>query len=238
MFQVTKDGTPILFRQSQAVKDLATQFNQTYTSKNSVKARAAWGSLLEQIRKSDLVCVNSKGEAVTSKDAPKLTFAAICRELGVPRSSAYALINEHIIVSTYPQVIQDAAADAGLNLALEHVQSAYGDMIAKGTLPENPNALEAAGIVAQLEAVPNPNAKSASKKTVEQRLISMFADIFEFTTENKSDSGFIRYCMVQAAKESLNPAGLETWQALVHQLAADEQASRKAARQAAEEPTS
>jgi hypothetical protein len=239
MFQITKDTTPILDQQSPTVKSLATQFNQDYTSKNSIKARVAWGSLLDQIRKSDLVCVNSSGEAITGKEAPRLTFEGICRELGCPRSTAYHYINTYITVSTYPQAIQDAAADARLNLALEHIQAAYADMIAKGTLPENPNALEAAGIVAQLEQAPNPNAKGKSpKKSIQQKLIDLFKGVFEFTDEEEVDSGFIRHCMMQAAKESLKPAGLETWQVLVHQLAMDEKASREAARQAAEETVS
>jgi hypothetical protein len=229
-FEITQDGTPILFQQSPAVQSLAKQFNSDYRSKNNVKVRAAWGSLLEQIRRLELKCVDSKGEPVeanpsqTPKDA---TFVAICRELGIPRSTAYLYMKEYLTISIYPQVVQDAAADAGLNLALDHVQAAYTDMAVTETDLSNPNAVR--GIIAQLEVATNPNAKRTTKKTVEQHLISMFMGIFEFTTKNKTESGLIRYCMAQAAKESLNPAGLETWQALVHQLSSDERASRQVA---------
>ena len=233
MFKITQDGTPILFRQSQAVQSLAIQFNMEYAGQKSVSVRAAWGKLLEQIRRSDLNCVDSEGKpvkATTNQTPGDTTFAAICRELGIPRSTAYLYIKDHITVSTYPQALQDAAADSGLNLALDHVQAAYAAMTVAEADLSNPHAVR--GIVAQLEVVPNPNVKKTAKKTVEEQLISLFTGIFEFTTENKTDSGLIRYCMAQAAKESLNRAGLETWQALVHRLATDEQASGQVAEEA------
>lgn len=229
MFRITEDGTPVLFRQSQEVQSLARQFNTDYTGQKSVSVRAAWGKLLEQIRRSDLNCVDSKGEpveATTNQTPSDTTFVAICRELGVPRSTAYLYLKDHITVSTYPQALQDAAADSGLNLALDHIQAAYAAMTVTEADLSNPNAVR--GIIARLEDVPNPNAKGTTKKTVEEQLIRLFAGIFEFTTKNKTDSGLIRYCMSQAARESLSAAGLETWQALVHRLATDEQASRQA----------
>jgi len=230
MFQITKDRTPILARQSEAVKSLATQFNQNYASKNSVKVRAAWGKLLEQIRRADLNCVNSDGQPVkgTANQTPEAaTFVAICRELGIPRSTAYLYIQDHITVNTYPQAIQDAAADAGLNLALDHVQAAYGGMTVTEADLSNPNAVR--GIIAQLEEAPKPNTMS-DKKSVEERLISLFADLFEFTMKNKKDvdSGLISYCMGKAAK-SLSPEGIETWQAVVHMQALQEKASHQVA---------
>ena len=164
MFQITKDRTPILAQQSEAVKSLATQFNQNYASKNSVKVRAAWGKLLEQIRKSDLNCVNSRGEAVraAANQTPEAaTFVAICRELGIPRSTAYLYIQDHITVSTYPQAIQDAAADAGLNLALDHVQAFYATLTVTDADLSNPNAVR--GIIAQLEDAPNVTTKICAK---------------------------------------------------------------------------
>jgi hypothetical protein len=105
-------------------------------------------------------------------------------------------------------------------MALDHIHAAYAKMIAEG-LTQNPNALEATGIVAQLEDAPNPNAKGKSpKKSVGQKLIDLFKELFQFTDEEEVDSGFIRHCMAQAAKESLKPAGLETWQVLVHSVGA------------------
>jgi hypothetical protein len=183
MFTITKDGTPILFQQSQAVQALAIQFNTQYTSKNSVKVRAGWGALLLPIQKSDLNLVNADGDPVQGTDAPSVTFAAICRELGIPRSTAYHYINEHITVTTYPQVIQDAAADAGLNLALEHVQAVYGAMVAKG-LPSNPSALEVKGIISELQDA-KPNKAPKSRESAQARFQRLLKEAFEYAKEEK-----------------------------------------------------
>ena len=205
MFQITKDRTPVLYLQSGAVQALATQFNTQYASKNSVKVRAAWGALLEQILKSDLNCVNTKGEAVTGADAPDITFAAICRELGIPRSTAYHYINEHITITTYPQVIQDAAAAAGLNLALEHVQAAYGQMVAKG-LPSDPSALEVKGIISELQNA-KPDKTTRPRESAQARFRRLLKEAFDFANENGLDELTVHETVESLIAESYGMPG-------------------------------
>lgn len=152
MLQITKDRTPVLYQQPGAVQQLATKFNQNYTGKNSVKTRAEWGRDLEEITRNLVNAKIGKGDKARILNGED-TFSRVCRELGIVRQSAYNWINEHIARSNYPQVIQDAAADAGLNLALPHVMSAYQ----KGTYPTNPDIYQAKGIVAELANVPPPD---------------------------------------------------------------------------------
>lgn len=139
MFQITKERTPVLFQQPQAVQTLAQQSNSHYTSQKSVQVRQQWRKFLKQIQEGDLNCVNAKGESVQNENPRKATFEAIGHELGISRSSGYTYINEYITAQTYPQVIRDAAAEAGLNLALPHVQAAYGEMVAQGFLFQTAN---------------------------------------------------------------------------------------------------
>src|SRR5258706_7484264 len=155
MFSITKDRTPVLFQQPAAVQQAAKDFNTDYNSKNSVKVRRAWGAFFEQIQKGLTQAKNAKGETMDGVS----TFTAICKELDVPRSSAYAYIRTHISCSNYPQAIQDAAEDAGLNLAQDHVIAEYVNLKGKneaGVNPAQPTILEARGIVALLADAPNP----------------------------------------------------------------------------------
>jgi hypothetical protein len=183
MFRITESKTPVLFRQPQAVQTLAQQFNSLYTNQRSVQVRVEWGKFLNQIQKGDLNCVNTKGEPVENTDPRKVTFETICHELGIGRSSAYNYINEYITAQTYPQVIRDAAAEAGLNLALPHVQAAYGEMTAKG-LPKDPSALELKGIIAELQdAKPNKTAKP--RESAQERFQRLLKEAFEFAKNEK-----------------------------------------------------
>lgn len=125
------------------MQTLCTQFTDSY-GKNR-KLVAQWGKILSDIR--DGLTVPS--DLAESDDPRGTTFTAICRELGIPRSTAYHYIHTFLITSTYPQWLQDAAPVNGLNLALEHVQNAYEEM--RATLPQNPNAFEISGVVAELK---------------------------------------------------------------------------------------
>ena len=228
MFQITEKDTPVLYALPQSVRDKAMEFNQLYTGQNSVAVRAGWGKLLEQINKAIQSGVTVNGKTLDGK----ATFRAVCRELGISPSTAYGYINSFISSNNFPPEIQQAAADAGLNLALDWVPGAYTALNVEQAKLSEPNYVR--GVIARLEDV-RPAKGGKAKKSVEQRLIEKFADIFEFTMDEEVSSGLIRYCMGQAAKESLNSAGLETWQALVHQLATDERASQDSARQVADE---
>jgi len=160
-FRIDKERTPFLAQQPEVVQDVARQFHQNYTSKNSVKVRATWGAFLEQIQNGLVAVTVGKGDKAHALDN-KETFAGICRELGIPRSTAYSYIHTYIVVSNYPQAIQEAAEEAGLNLALPHVMAEFQKM----TLPTNPSPLELRGIIAQLE-----EAKPAETETEEEPLL-------------------------------------------------------------------
>jgi hypothetical protein len=217
MFTVSKEKTPVLFQQSQEVQQFATQFNKLYTGQKSVEVRIAWGKLLEPLYQGlSGTTVNAKGETLSRNKA----WIAVCAELSIPRATADGYRNEYITSLTYPEPIRKAAAEAGLNLALEHVQAAYGKMIAEGQT-QTPNALEAAGIVAELEEAPDANKKPTTKKTNEEKLIAMFEELYAFTSDKKLDSGFIRFCMTQAMGK-LNADGVLTWQQVAHKLGQDE----------------
>jgi hypothetical protein len=133
----------IISQQPSAVQTLCQQFTQSY-QKNR-KLMGSWGKLLQEIR--DGLTVST--EFAESSDPQGSTFSAICRELGIPRSTAYHYINMFLITSTYPQWLQDAATPANLNLALEHVQNAYEDI--RASLPTDPNAFELQGIIGKLK---------------------------------------------------------------------------------------
>ncbi len=185
MFSITKDRTPVLFQQPAAVQQAAKDFNTDYNSKNSVKVRRAWGAFFEQIQKGLTQAKNAKGETMDGVS----TFTAICKELDVPRSSAYAYIRTHISCSNYPQAIQDAAEDAGLNLAQDHVIAEYVNLKGKneaGVNPAQPTILEARGIVALLADAPNPNKKPpVSHKTGAARFHELLNEAFEYADEEE-----------------------------------------------------
>jgi hypothetical protein len=152
----------VIGRQSDGVQELCAQFNNRYTSKNNVELRATWGALLEKVKNAPLNTVDEKGKPIESDEPQTATFSAICRELGVPRSTAYYYIETHIVVNNYPKSIQDAAAEACLNLAKPHVVAAFESMrqLAQGSenaIPAKPTPLEAKGIVLDLKKVkPTP----------------------------------------------------------------------------------
>lgn len=72
-------------------------------------------------------------------------------------------------------------------------------------------------------------AKDDERITAETELTSLFVRVFRLTNKLQADSGLIRYCMGQAAKQSLTGAGFETWHAVVHKLGQDEKAAAAAA---------
>ena len=175
-FIIDKTRTSILYQQSQAIQALAAQFHTEYASQRSVKVRVEWGKILNQININDLNCVNAKGETVTGDEAKGTTF-------GISRSSGYNYIRDYISATNYPQVIQDAAANAGLNLALPHVQAKYGEMVTKG-LPSNPSAPEIKGIISELQDA-QPNKTSNPRESAKARFQRLLKEAFEYAREEK-----------------------------------------------------
>jgi hypothetical protein len=144
----------VISQQPSAVQNLCKEFTQSY-QKNR-KLIGSWGKLLQEIRDGLTVSV----DFTESSDPHGSTFTAICRELGIPRSTAYHYINMFLISSTYPQWLQDAATVGNLNLSLKHVQDAYEDM--RETLPTDPNAFEVQGIIGKLKEAKPPKVSRPS----------------------------------------------------------------------------
>jgi hypothetical protein len=138
----------IISTQPSEVQALCKEFTQSY-QKNR-KLIGSWGKLLQDIRDGLTVA----DDFAESSDPHGSTFTAICRELGIPRSTAYHYINIFLISSTYPQWLQDAATVGDLNLSLAHVQAAYEDI--REGLPTDPNPLEVQGIIANLKLAKPP----------------------------------------------------------------------------------
>jgi hypothetical protein len=187
MFRITESGTPVLYQQTPAVQHLAVEFNQDYNSKNNVKVRRGFGVYLEQIHKGQTLAKNAQGKEMDGKS----TFTAICRELGIARSSAYGYIATHIACSNYPQAIQDAAADAGLNLAQDHVVAEYVKLKGAGEAgvnPAQPTSVEARGVVSLLADAPNPNKKTVSHKSGADRFQELLNEAFEYAEEEELDA--------------------------------------------------
>jgi hypothetical protein len=157
-FTINEKNTPILFQQPDSIRKQALAFHEKYTSKKSVETRVAWGQMLKEIQNSVVPAISGKGDKAQQLNE-KDTFSSICRELGVARSTAYDYINLHISVKTYPQAIQEAAAEVGLNLALDHVMAEYRKIVADDFKNRDLNDLtrfEVLGIIAQLEKAEAP----------------------------------------------------------------------------------
>jgi hypothetical protein len=153
----------VIGQQPKEVQSLCMQFTQSYNKHR--KTIAEWGRLLQAIRDSNLNAVYPDGKSLeaTNKngdpvDVQGQTFSNICRELGVPRSTAYHYINIFLVTTTYPEWLQDAATASNLNLAAQHVQDAFEAI--RETLPAKPDAFQVGGIVAQLKAAKAPSADS------------------------------------------------------------------------------
>jgi hypothetical protein len=134
----------VISMQSAQVQNLCGEFTKVYQQNRNLIG--SWGRLLQEIR--DGLTVPE--DLAENEDPQGATFGAICRELGIPRSTAYHYIDTFLITSTYPQWLQDASTQANLNLALKHVQNAYENI--REDIPKKPNPLEVAGVVAQLKA--------------------------------------------------------------------------------------
>jgi hypothetical protein len=85
------------------------------------------------------------------------TVFAICREIGIGRSTYYLYRNDYITNQTYPPKIQEAAIEARFNLAPEHVQAKFAAMLLEGGLLDGKNLekltpLEVKGVISELEA--------------------------------------------------------------------------------------
>jgi hypothetical protein len=179
----TESVIGVIVRQSAQVQSLCEQFSKQYNSKNNVKVRGEWGRVLQEIRDSELNPVNAKGEPVTGKDATALTFGAICKELHIPRSTAYHYIDEFVTVTTFPPEIQEAARTLNINLALDHVRAAY----IAGEYPAKSNENEALGIVAKLKLVRPPESthETLTPGQATERFREMVKKAFTFARDNK-----------------------------------------------------
>src|SRR5208283_2686643 len=181
--QPRQDGFPdmttstqsVISQQCEEVQAHCTQFTQSY-NKNR-KTIAEWGRLLQAIRDSNLNPVDADGKSIDGKDVQDLTFSAICRELGVPRSTAYHYINIFLVTSTYPEWLQQAATANNLNLAAQHVQDKFESL--RETIPAEPDALQIAGIVAELKKAKPPQT-STTHGTPSQRFQQMLRDALEY----------------------------------------------------------
>jgi hypothetical protein len=166
----------IIEQQPQSVQTLCDQFSQSY-AKNR-KLVSSWGKMLSEIR--DGLTVPT--DFAENDDPRATTFSAICRELGILRSSAYHYISIFLIASTYPQWLQDAATENRVNLALEHVQNAYEKI--RESLPKEPNSLEISGVVAELKKA-KVSQSNEPHLTKQQRFEKMLSDAVKFAKENE-----------------------------------------------------
>jgi hypothetical protein len=196
MFKITKDGTPILAQQSQAVQDAAVKAQSEYTNQKSVAMRRSWGSLLEPIKNGNLKLVDAGGNPTDHKK----TWSAICRELGIPRSSADRYIDEFVASKTYPKAVQELAATEGLNLALQHVMDKWteltgpgGDLEGKDVSKLSP--LEVKGVVSQLEEAKAPKEAKKAKGTTAQQFTDLLKEAFEFAKEGGLKSEEVIKCL-------------------------------------------
>ena len=156
------NGNTVIGHQGKEVQTLCGQFTQSYNKHR--KTIAEWGRLLQAIRDSNLNPVNAEGTPLTGEDVQVQTFSAICKELGVPRSTAYHYINIFLVTSTYPEWLQEAATANNLNLAAQHVQDAFESM--REAIPAKPDALQVAGVVSELKKAKAPE-EEAEPITVE-----------------------------------------------------------------------
>jgi hypothetical protein len=92
--------------------------------------------------------------------------------MGLPPSTAYYHIDVYLTTTKYPHYIQEAAAAAGLNLALDHVVAKWDEL--KAGYPEKPSPLEVKGIIADLEAAKRPQ-EDAEPITEEKLFKGLFS---------------------------------------------------------------
>jgi hypothetical protein len=170
---MTKTDQSVIARQPEEVQSLCFQFTQSYNRHR--KTVAEWGRTLQAIRGSNLNPVNAEGEPLAAEDrdgnsvdVKGSTFSAICRELGVPRSTAYHYINIYLVTKTCPEWLQDASTANNLNLAAGHVQKKFEEIRNLPDYPgrdvdgkeRTPNPFEIEGIVKQLKAEKAPTVNS------------------------------------------------------------------------------
>jgi len=195
MFEITKDNTPILNQQPQAVKDAAVKAVSEYTSKKSVAIRSGWGSFLEPIKNGQLNLVDVDGQPIEG-DSHKKTWSAICREMGIPRSSADRYIDEYLACKVYPDAIQEVAAREGLNLALTHVMDKWVELTAPGGDLEGKDLsrltpYEVKGIVSDLEQIKAQTKTTKTRETPKVKFQRLLKEALAFAREEKITSEFI-----------------------------------------------
>jgi predicted transcriptional regulator len=167
------------------VQGLCQQFKTLYRKER--KTLSAFGKVLKELRDNpNLKTVDASGKAVeptTNMTAAERTFSSICEELGVPVRTAYHYIATYIATTKYSQEIQDAAVEAGLNLALDHVQAKYDEM--KAGLPAKPTPYELKGIIAELETATPPKKTPTSKLKGVARFQELLKEAFSYAEDEE-----------------------------------------------------
>jgi hypothetical protein len=176
---MTTSTQSVIGQQSKEVQSICTQFTQSYNQHR--KTVAEWGRLLQAIRDSNLNPVDAEGKPLEGNDVQVQTFSSICKELGVPRSTAYHYINIFLVTSTYPEWLQEAATTNNLNLAAQHVQDAYESM--RETIPASPDAFQVSGIVSQLKQA-KPQQTSNPQGNPSQRFRQMLHEALEYANKH------------------------------------------------------
>lgn len=169
----------VISLQSNEIQSYCTQFVQSYNKHQ--KTVAEWGRLLQAIRDSNLNPVDAEGKPLDGKDVQIRTFSAICKELGVPRSTAYHYIDIFLVTSTYPEWLQEAATASNLSLAARHVQDVYESL--RESIPAKPDSFQVAGIVSKLKQA-KPTQSSNTRGTPSQRFRKMLLEALNFAHEH------------------------------------------------------
>lgn len=175
----------VIGQQTKEVQALCEQFIQSYNKHR--KTVAEWGRILQTIRDSNLKLVDADGKplATTDRNGDLVdvhgnTFSAICRELGLPRSTAYHYISLYLVNKTYPVWLQEAATASNVNLGARHVQNKFEEIRNLPDYPgrdsngneRTPNSFEIDGIVTQLKAAkaPTPDSEPLTEDELKKQM--------------------------------------------------------------------
>ena len=195
MNKITREEHPILFYQTdKGVKTAATDLYDEYHSPSSIAARDKVAALALQIQQGNLVFVDANGKALTgtADENRKATVTKIFGELDLPSSTMYLWISQLKVRNTYPKPIRDAAAKAGLNLALDHVRAEYDKMLKPGELLDGKtdaqlnklDALSADGVILKLKTARKPPPTTSKSKGI-VRFQELLKEAFDYASDEE-----------------------------------------------------